>query len=55
MEHGHVTNWEDMEQVWESVFKEHLKVEAEEVPPRSPPDPDQAPLTLRGVHSIQCW
>jgi len=31
MEHGLVTNWEDMEQVWSSVFTEHLKTSAEEV------------------------
>ena len=31
MEHGLVTNWEEMEQVWSSVFTEHLKVSTEEV------------------------
>lgn len=31
MEHGLVTNWEDMEQIWSSVFTEHLKTTAEEV------------------------
>jgi len=32
MEHGLVTNWEEMEQVWSSVFTEHLKVSTEEHP-----------------------
>merc|ERR1711871_728387 len=32
MEHGLVTNWEDMEQIWSSVFTEHLKTTAEEHP-----------------------
>lgn len=32
MEHGLVVNWEDMEQVWSSVFKDHLKTSVEEHP-----------------------
>merc|ERR1712046_33433 len=32
MEHGLVTNWEDMEQIWSSVFTEHLKASPEEHP-----------------------
>ena len=31
MEHGLVANWEDMEQVWSSVYTDHLKTNAEEV------------------------
>jgi len=32
MEHGLVSNWEDMEQVWSSVYTDHLKTTAEEHP-----------------------
>jgi len=32
VEHGVVTNWEDMEKIWNYVYSEDLKARSEEVP-----------------------
>jgi centractin len=36
LEHGIVTDWDDMEKIWSYIYSEELKTLPEEVGPKSP-------------------
>jgi actin-related protein len=54
IEHGIVTNWEDMEKIWHHTFYNELRV-APEVPGASMSSPAASPLLMACAHrSTQC-
>ena len=62
LEHGIVTDWDDMERIWQYVYTEELKTLSEEVPSRplfsheaAPPDGLSAPRSSdRGASQPSC-